>query len=278
MNELKWFYYNHALLPKTAPHEKVDETVIKQGKLWKYKWAGVPLLIRWTTDFDCPEKTEWWYCIKDTPFDINTLKSKRRYEINKGRKNFIVKEINPLEFKEEIYRVQVAAFESYPLKYRPKISREKLWKIIEEDWIKHKVYGAFYKDSSILSGILLITYREKCITLRELKVIPKYEKYGINAAIIACVLENMKNKIEENFYICDGERNISHETCFQEYLEKYFNFRKAYCKLNIQYRFWIRILINILYPFRKILNNLNKNILLHKINALLYMEQLKRKS
>lgn len=145
MNKLKWFYYNHALLPTTAPHEQVDETVIKQCKLWRKKWEGVPLLIRWTTNFDCPEKTEWWYCIKDTPFDISSLKSKKRYEINKGKKNFYVKEINPLDFKEEIYSIQLAAFESYPLEYRPKINKEKIWKIIEEDWINHKVYGAFVK-------------------------------------------------------------------------------------------------------------------------------------
>lgn len=40
MNDLKWFYYNHALLPTTAPHEEIDEAVIKQGKLWRKKWGG----------------------------------------------------------------------------------------------------------------------------------------------------------------------------------------------------------------------------------------------
>lgn len=40
MNELKWKYYNHALLPTIAPHEKVDELVIIQGKLWRKKWGG----------------------------------------------------------------------------------------------------------------------------------------------------------------------------------------------------------------------------------------------
>ena len=44
-------------LPTACSHEQVDETVIKQGKLWKKKWGGgVPLLVRWTTDFDCPKK------------------------------------------------------------------------------------------------------------------------------------------------------------------------------------------------------------------------------
>ena len=40
MENLKWKYYNHALLPTTSPHEKVDESVIKQGILWKKKWGG----------------------------------------------------------------------------------------------------------------------------------------------------------------------------------------------------------------------------------------------
>lgn len=40
MNELKWKYYNHALLPTTAPHEKVDEFIIKSGKILKNKWGG----------------------------------------------------------------------------------------------------------------------------------------------------------------------------------------------------------------------------------------------
>ena len=50
------------------------------------------------------------------------------------------------------------------------------------------------------------------------------------------IKEEFSQKIGKNFYICDGERNILHETSFQNYLEKYFGFRKAYCKLNLKYR------------------------------------------
>lgn len=45
---------------------------------------GKPYLARWTSSFDCGHETNWWYVIKDTPFDINELKKKRRYEIRKG--------------------------------------------------------------------------------------------------------------------------------------------------------------------------------------------------
>ena len=78
------------------------------------------------------KKTEWWYCIKDTPFDsINLLKSDRRYKINKGKRNFDVKEINPLNFKKEIYEVQKYAFADYPEKYKPEIDKNKVYKSIE---------------------------------------------------------------------------------------------------------------------------------------------------
>ena len=97
----QWFYYNHAALPQTPPHIEPDTTCIETGEIWKIP-GGSPLLARWTTDFDCGYETNWWYVIKESPFDISTLKAKRRYEINKGIKNFRVVEINPFEYKEDL--------------------------------------------------------------------------------------------------------------------------------------------------------------------------------
>lgn len=274
-NELKWIYYNHALLPTTAPHEKVDESVVKQGKLWKNKWGGVPLLIRWTTDFDCPQKTEWWYCIKDTPFDINLLKAKRRYEINKGKRNFYVKEINPLKFKEEIYEVYKQSVFSY-IKKSYNIENKDVFIKKIENWTGYKIYGAFSKENNILSSYALLTIHDSYVNFNVLKSIPKDEKYGVNAAIVSYILENFNNKLSKNFYICDGERNVLHETFFQEYLEKYFGFRKAYCKLNLEYRISVKLVINGLFPFKKILKKIDKILIFRKINSILYMEELRR--
>ncbi len=49
--------------------------------------------------------------IKDTPFDISTLKSKRRYEINKGNRNFKVRRIDPLKYVNQLFNVQWHVFE-----------------------------------------------------------------------------------------------------------------------------------------------------------------------
>lgn len=110
-----------------------------------------------------------------------------------------------------------------------------------------------------------------------LKTIPKYEKLQINAAIIAVALENINHELNNGFYICDGERNILHETAFQSYLEKYFGFRKAYCRLNVDYRLIICIIINFLYPFRKIIKKFDDFSIFNKINSILYMEEIRKK-
>lgn len=101
MNE-GWRYYNHAAVPMCAPHENPDLTSIKDGSIYKWRVSGGPLLARWTSDWDCGHKTNWWYVIKDTPFDISTLKSKRRYEISKGNRNYEVKTIAPATMIKDI--------------------------------------------------------------------------------------------------------------------------------------------------------------------------------
>ena len=88
MNIKGWKYYNHAGIPSTPPHVPINLEPIEDGTFWKMR-GGTIQLVRWHSDWDCGYKTNWWYCIKDTPFDISALKSKRRYEINKGNKFFM---------------------------------------------------------------------------------------------------------------------------------------------------------------------------------------------
>lgn len=267
-----WRYYNHAAMPALAPHVEPDTTVIQSGEVWKAK--GV-MLARWTTDFDCGYETEWWYVIKDEPFDISALKSKRRYEINKGKKNFECKEIDPKCFIDDIYDIQVAAYALYPLKYRPTITKEALVSEIN-NWAWYKVYGAFNKENGTLSGYALLNRMDDYIYLAVLKVYPESEPHAINAAIVSYVLEEHEEFLKNGGYISDGARNIQHETHFQDYLEKYFGFRKAYCRLHIVYNPRIRILVKVLYPFRKVLKKLDGNSIVHRINGVLLMESIRR--
>ncbi len=102
------------------------------------------------------------------------------------------------------------------------------------------------------------------------------EKNAINAAMVAGILEYYKDRFNGQFYINDGSRSIRHETAFQDYLEKYFEFRKAYCYLNVKYRKGFGVIVKILYPFRKHISPDTK--IGSKLSAILKMEEICRTS
>lgn len=109
------------------------------------------------------------------------------------------------------------------------------------------------------------------------RVNSEYEKLQINAALVRYLLEcNSENLKKKNFYILDGARSINRETHFQDYLEKYFGFRKAYCKLRIAYNPKIKWMIPLLYSMRKLLIKFDNLGVFHQVNAILKMEEIVR--
>lgn len=100
----------------------------------------------------------------------------------------------------------------------------------------------------------------------------------MNAATVYGILNYYKDELKNGCYICDGEKPINHQTHFQDYLEKYFGFRKAYCKLNVKYKKGVGAVVKILYPFRKVLTNLVRILWFIKINGVLKMERLLEKN
>ena len=271
-----WKYYNHAAIPTAPPHEDPDVTPIENGEIWKLD--GSPLLARWTTEFDKIDNGNWWYVIKDTPFDISQLKAKKRYEINRGIKNFDVKLINVQEHKEELYSLQVAAFSAYPEKYRPTVHKEDFLKSLDS-WNDCIVFGAFFRETGELKGYAMLLRKSDCfVDFSVLKTDPEFERYGTNAALCAGILEYFNEMLSNGGIICDGARSVSHETRFQDYLEDKFGFRKAYCKLHIKYSSKMAFMIKVLYPFRKILKKMDKTEKVHQINSVLLMESLAREN
>lgn len=272
-----WQYYHHAAIPTTAPHEEPNMVPINDGSIWRVG-EGTSLLARWTTEFDCGYETNWWYVIKDAPFDINTLKAKRRYEINKGNKNFLVKEINPIQCVEKIYDVAVAAYSTYPESYRPNVSYDQFADDVA-NWNFYKVYGAYSLEDDSLCGYACLNkspLKENYINFSIMKAMPEKEKLGLNAAMVNKILVDHIDFLNSGGYICDGARSIYHKTAFQDYLVKYFEFRKAYCKLHIVYRPHVKVLIHLIYPFRELLKKMTSVKIAGKLNALLQMEEIKR--
>jgi len=269
-----WRYYRYAMLPVCAPHEEADVSKIYDGSIWKD--SRKPFLARWTSSFDCGYETEWWYCIKDNAFDISAVNAKKRYEINKGIKNFEVRKISPTKSIHEVFEVLQKAYSAYPEKYRPKADFEEL-KTEVEKWEKDFVFGAFERETGKLCGYAVLIKNGRHIMFSVQKTDPAKEKNGINAALVYGILEAFKDDINNGCYIVDGERNLVHETNFQNYLEKYFQFRKAYCNLNMAYKPIFGCIVKVIYPFRKLLSCLDSVNIFHQISSILKMEEISRK-
>lgn len=267
-----WKYYNHAMIPTTAPHEEVDLRPIEEGNIWK-NGDGYPILARWTSDFDCDRETNWWYTIQDKPFDIMSLRSSSRRRISVGLKHFECRKIQPAMYASEMADITLRDWQTYPESYRPNTSREAL--IQEYSECKNLVYGAFDKDDGALSAFQLIRDCGSYYSLEQGKSNPEKQKKQVNAALIYTYITDIGEEYKTGKYLSNGQRNMVHQTNFNNDLCQYYGFRKAYCKLNIKYRFPINVAIFLLYPFRKILARFDGK-LVHNINAILAMEYIKR--
>jgi hypothetical protein len=271
-----WTYYNHALLPNTAPHEEVDITALDEAETWKPKSDNRPLFARWTSHFDCGYDTGWYYCILDKPFNILEVKSKRKYYIKQGIQNFDVKLIDTNEYAEQMHAVLAAALHEYSIIVH--VPDKDIFCAEMKNLNTSHVFGAFVRKSDRLAAYAYVRMNGNCIDMPVLKANPVFEKLQVNAALVYSICEYFKEDLANGKYICDGERNVYHPTNFQSYLEKYFGFRKAYCYLHLLYapHTYIHTYIRILYLFRKILRHLPLNFI-KKINAVLMMEEIVRK-
>ena len=268
-----WRYSNHTAVPVSGPHEPVDLRPIKSGAIWKLD--GGPILARWITEWDCGKETNWWYVIKDKPFDLGALKSKRRYEINKGNKYYTVRKIRPEDYGDELFQVTVRAYEGWPQKYRPVVDKDRFINSLPK-WNNSIVYGAFFVEDNGLCGYGIVSDEGTWMSFSVLRTIPEHERNGINAALVYGILIDNEHNLSQGKYISDGARSVFHETSFQDYLEKYFEFRKAYCKLNVKYKKSAGFLINMIYPFRSLLLKLDNIGVVHSINAVLKLESIHR--
>jgi len=271
--ELTWRYYNHALLPNCAPHEKADVEILKNKNFWKTFRPKRPLFACYTTHFDCGYETGWWHCILDKPFDIATIKSERRRQINQGLQNFDIRVIDVKIYAEQIFDVHKSAWKTYNKTGKFKIEKEHFCEEVRK-W-NYLVFGAFDKGNDQLVAYYTVKVYPAYICLMTLKANPAAEKKRVNLAINYFVCDFFRKEIENGKYIGGGNRNIYHKTNFQEFLEKNFGFKKAYNHLHIKYVPFVAFLIKILYPFRKIIKKIPFTIA-NQVSGILLMEEICR--
>ena len=260
-----WKKYNGAIIPSTPPHISVDIIDLKS----KIKKHNV-FFARWTSDFDMKKKTEFWHVICDNVLDLSDYSSNTRSKINRGLRRCDVRIINKELLIKYGYRVYISAFKNYTTYLKAKTKEEFILEIEknQSDW---EFWGVFYNEQMI--GYSKNKLVENYCEYASIKFHPAYLKHYPSYALFYRM--NTYYLKENNFkYVNNGVRSISHLTNIQDFLIQKFKFRKAYCKLHILYNYYIKIFVNLLFPFRKIIRRIN---FFTRVNILLYQEELYRK-
>ena len=264
---INWYLYYGALIPKVPPHYEITLTKKEQKELLKISRA---LFLRYTNEWD-RDGGEFWYIIKDKYEKLEDYNSNNRRKIRKGLKNCIVKKVNIETISNYGYEVYITAMNKY---------KTTLNIVSEEEFKKNKVssknydFWAVYNKDNIMIAYSSNKVEDNSCNYMEIKFHPDYLRFYSSYAIFSEMNRYYINE-KKLLYVNDGARSISHETNIQQYLEDKFDFRKAYCKLNVIYRWDIGLAVKILYPFRGVFNFKNSS-LLQKISVILKQEEIRR--
>ena len=262
----EWKRYNGALVPIRPPHIKTNA----KNLALLIKLENV-FLARWVTDFDQKTETEFWYVICDKNLGINDYSINTRSKIRRGLKNCDVMKITKQEIIENAYEVYKNAFLKYTTysTCKSRINFTQEIELLGADW---EFFGVYYKGKLI--AYCMCSLMDGTCNYSTIKFHPKYLKYYSSYALFYIMnryyLSERKLK-----YVNDGARNLVHMTNVQDFLISKFGFRKAYCKLHIEYSLLIRFFVTFLYPIRFVFHGFN-NKFASKINSLLLQEKIRR--
>lgn len=275
-NRDNWNKYQGALINKLPPHmqsyvsPKLIRDMIESEKAY---------FARWTSDFDCTEKTQWWYCIKDEPISLESLTSKQRYRVKKGLSKTTIKLLTKDQVKDyvsDMYDVSVDCFKDYPIQYRPSLNKaEYVDEILKKREDQH-IWICIDNETDKVCGWCECILNKDTVSLVSVKIMPRFLNNEVNAALGYCICQHYINELKLR-YVTDGQRNIKHQTNYQDFLVKVLGFRYAYCKLNIIYHPLLKFIVDLLYPFRYIISKMTSiHPFIYNIFCILKQEEIRK--
>lgn len=273
--DIEWKYYKGVLLPITPQHHPVCLTREEQRELLKK--SGV-YLVRWINEWDNPKPTNYWYVIKDSFSGLNELKPNMRNQVKKGLKLCDVKMVNADYIINNGFTIFKNAHMHYQKRDKSLVkspTKEFFENTYERIAATSEFWGVFEKESNKFIAFAENVIRDSGVIFGSMKFDPAYLKLYPSYALIFTMnqyyLEERKMK-----YVSDGPRSLLHETQIQDMLIRKFNFRKAYCKLNLAFSPLLSITVSILYPFRNVIYSINQKHL-KELSIVLKMVEIERR-
>ncbi len=272
-NGVKWKNYQGVLIPDTPPHARVELSENDAGYLLKESGA---YFLRWTTGFDCSRETDFWYVIKDGSGSMEDLNTKIRTKVRRGLKNCNVEKVSAEYIGQNGYHVYISAFERYRTFLKP-VSKDVFQDSILalRDNPAYEFFAVFCRSDNKLIAYNQNYIQDNSLNYSVTKFCPEYLKQLPSYALFHTMNNHYLNERKVK-YVNDGARSLSHDTNIQGYLIDNFRFRKAYCRLNMAYNKKIKIITEMLYPFRNIIDKIDSAVAA-KIFVLLKHEEIRRR-
>lgn len=252
MNCSDWQVYKKGIISKRAPHIPFK---VEVDELFKYFKGGC--YVRWYSNFDEAESEKFYFVIKDGDFSMNTIPSKTRNMVRRCISECVVQLVDLQRiimgggfevylsecrrFNRKGFGGNVKSFESWARGMRNAAERG------EEFW------GVFYGDAIIAYGVAkvydgivdLVTW--KCNYEKYKNFYPSYE-------LVYKMTEYYLGK-QGIKYLNDGNRSFTEHSYVQDFLIKKFGYRKAFTKLNVYFKWWLKLVIILIVPFEKCVKN-----------------------
>ncbi|MEE1083429.1 MAG: hypothetical protein UH850_06805 [Paludibacteraceae bacterium] len=244
--------YKEVWVSEHAPHNTSKLTDEECKALFKRGgWA-----IREIYDFDSPSETSFYAVIKDQFGDMEELSKKVRTKVRKALKTYEIRKATLDEMLRYGADIYYNAFAKYRGKCHPD-TRENLearFRMVAENddydaWIMFRI-----EDKAPVAWSITHVFENMCeyetVKVDAAFLDSTYPSYGLFFTMNQHYLAERKLS-----YVNAGWRSVTLHSNIQPFLIEQFNFRKAYCKMNMRYKFPLNIAVSLLFPFRKILPN-----------------------
>ncbi len=228
--------------------EPSQEHMLTRGEV-KSLLARGGWMVRNCYNFDQEEKTKFWYVIKDQFGGMEELSSKMRNQVKRCFRKMRVEPISAEKLMAEGYEVYCQASEHYKLKAKAPTRQEFEQRIREGR--ENEYWGCFELESNRLVAFSMNLVTEHMAEYKTLKAIPEWQE---QYAYYGLLYEMNRHYLEERGlqYVNDGSRSITQHSNIQPFLINKLRFRRAYCQMDMHYRWWLWLPVHVLLPFRRL--------------------------
>ena len=259
-SERDYELYRHAWRYGLAPDKELQLADSQCKKLLrKGGW-----MVRNTYDFDCEEKTDFWYLIKDSFGGMDEHSQNERKKLRHAFRSFDFKLIDIGLVRQKAFPIVKATFDDYRVSDRD-MTEDVFHKYLDDcTRSNYDFWGAFDKETLDLVGFCAVRVFENSCEYGLIGFAPRYKHNATYPYYGYFYKMNEYYLKEKGFkYVADGARSVTEHSDIQPFLEKNFKFRKAYCKLNIRYKWWFGAIVKVLLPFRNVIGNRNVKAVLN---------------